>query len=112
MDTSPRCRGEMKILDESSRSQIYGVNLKSQIANRMTPLAGWQTLAFMLVASPNVKVWVEILPSNECAIGNLDVGAQGFLGIAGMDDAAECDSIAIANSRQFQHDIIGVFHIF
>jgi hypothetical protein len=41
----------------------------------------------------------------------LDVGAQGFFGIAGMDDAAECDSIAIANSRQFQHDIIGVFHI-
>jgi hypothetical protein len=77
----------------------------------MTPLAGPPTLALMLVASPNVKVWVEILPSNECAIDNLDVGAQGFFGIAGMDDAAECDSIAIANSRQFQHDIIGVFHI-
>ena len=78
----------------------------------MTPLAGLQTLAFMLVGSPYVKVWVEILPSNECAIGNLDVGAQGFFAIAGMDDAAECDSIAIANPRQFQHEIMGVFHIF
>ena len=78
----------------------------------MTPLAGPQTLAFMLVASPYVKVWVEILSSNECAIGNLDFGAQGFFGIAGMDDAAECDLMATANSRQFQHDIIGVFHIF
>jgi hypothetical protein len=66
----------------------------------------------MLVASPYVKVWVEILPSHECAIGNLDVDAQGFFGVAGMDDAAECDSIAIANPRQFQHDIMGVFHIF
>jgi hypothetical protein len=78
----------------------------------MTPLAGLQTLAFMLVASPYVKVWVEILPSHECAIGNLDVGAQGFFGVAGMDDAAECEPIAIANPRQFQHDIMGVFHIF
>ena len=60
----------MKILDESSRSQIHGV-----ILNRMTPLAGLQILAFMLVASPNVKVWVKILPSNVCAMGNLDVGA-------------------------------------
>jgi hypothetical protein len=77
----------------------------------MTPLAGPPTLAFMLVASLYVKVWVEIFSSNECAIGNLDVGAQGFFGIAGMDDAAECESIAIANPRQFQHDIIGVFHI-
>jgi len=65
----------------------------------MTPLAGLQTLAFMLVASPYVKVWVEIFSSNECAIGNLDVGAQGFFGIAGMDDAAECDLMAIANPR-------------
>ena len=78
----------------------------------MTPLARLQTLAFMLVGSPYVKVWVEILPSNECASGNLDVGAQGFFGVAGMDDAAECESIAIANPRQFQHDIMGVFHIF
>jgi hypothetical protein len=45
----------------------------------MTPLAGPARLAFILVASPYVKVWVEILPSNECAIGNLDVGSQGFL---------------------------------
>ncbi|WP_190274386.1 hypothetical protein [Phormidium nigroviride] len=47
----------------------------------MTSLAGRETLAFMLVASPNVKVWLDIFPSSMISSGCsiLFVNLDGFL---------------------------------
>ena len=42
---------------------------------------------------------------------DLNVGAEGLLRIARIDNTAHGDLIAIADARQLQHQVIGVLHI-